>query len=314
MSRHILIDGGQSGCRIDYVADSERVLTGDGAGLGRQHLDRTEGLLRVLDRAFEDMAPRMPDAVDVVAAGLTGFDGSRETARAIADGVRTRVRTERVVVTTDAVTSYLGAMGFEPGVVVAAGTGVIALAGDREGNVARGDGWGYILGDDGGGYYIGRHGLASALRAYDGRGGSEALLRRAKKVFGAPESLKDHVYTSSNPAGEVARFAREVAEAAREGDPVSSEIWAVAAREVAQTATAALDQVFTPGTSVTVSWTGNLFDARDLMLQPFQRQVVVMWPEARLRAPKGTALDGAELLACSNPPPMFENLLYVFEG
>ena len=57
--------------------------------------------------------------------------------------------------TNDAVTSYVGAIGFEPGAVVAAGTGVIALAGDRDGNFARSDGWGYILGDDGGGYYIG---------------------------------------------------------------------------------------------------------------------------------------------------------------
>lgn len=268
----------------------------------------------MLERAFEDMVPRLPDAVDVVVAGLTGFDDSPETAREIADGVRTRVRSARVVVTNDAVTSYLGAIGFEPGVVVAAGTGVIALAGDREGNVARSDGWGYILGDDGGGYYVGRRGLASALRAHDGRGGSEDLLRRAKNVFGTPESLKDHIYRSSNPAGEVANFAREVAEAAREGDLEAAEIWDIAAREVAQTAKAALDQVFTPDTSVTVSWTGNLFNARDLMLQPFQRQISVMWPAARLLTPRGTALDGAELLACSNPPPMFEDLLHVFEG
>ena len=314
MNRHILIDGGQSGCRIVYVADGEKVLTADGVGLGRQDPDRSEGLLSVLERAFEDMAPRIPDTVDVVAAGLTGFDGSPETARAIADSVRTRVRTARVVVTNDAVTSYLGAIGFEPGAVVAAGTGVIALAGDREGNVARSDGWGYILGDDGSGYYIGRRGLASALRSHDGRGGSEELLRRAKEVFGAPGSLKDHIYTSSNPAGEVAKFAREVAKAAREGDVVASEIWAIAAREVAQTATAALDKVFTPDTTVTVSWTGNLFDAGDLMLQPFQRQVAVMWPAARLLAPKGTALDGAELLARSHPPPMFEDLVHVFES
>lgn len=314
MSRYILIDGGQSGCRMAYVADGERVLTSDGAGLGRQDPGRTESLLRVLERTFGDMAPRIPDAVEVVAAGLTGFDGSRKTARAIADGLRTRVRTARVVVTTDAVTSYLGAMGFEPGAVVAAGTGVIALAGDREGNVAHSDGWGYILGDDGGGYYIGRRGLVSALRACDGRGGSEALLRRAQDVFGAPESLKDHIYRSSNPAGEVARFAGEVAEAARAGDPAASEIWAIAAREVAQTVTAALSKVFTPDTSVTVSWTGNLFEARDLMLQPFQRQVAALWPTAHLLAPRGTALDGAELLARSNPPPMFEDLLHVFES
>jgi N-acetylglucosamine kinase-like BadF-type ATPase len=65
-----------------------------------------------------------------------------------------RAKAGRVVVTNDAVTSYLGAIGFEPGAVVAAGTGVIALAGDRDGNFARSDGWGYILGADGGGWLV----------------------------------------------------------------------------------------------------------------------------------------------------------------
>ena len=314
MSRYILIDGGQGGCRIVYMAEGDRVLTGNGAGLSRQARDRSAGVLRVIERAFADLGPRSPDAVDAIVAGLTGFDGASQTAGTVADGFRTLVRTGRVVVTNDAVTSYLGAIGFEPGVVVAAGTGVIALAGDRDGNFARSDGWGYILGDDGGGYYIGRRGLASALRAHDGRGGSQALLQRAKDEFGDPESLRDRVYSSPNPVGEVARFALEVAEAAREGDSVAEEIWAIAAREVAQTATAALGRVFAPDAPVSVSWTGNLFNARDLMLQPFQQQVAVIWPKASLLAPRGTALSGAELLARSNPPPMFEDLLHVFEG
>src|SRR5215211_6492940 len=230
MSRYILIDGGQGGCRIVYMADGKRVLTGNGAGLSRQARDRSAGVLRVIERAFADLGPRSPDAVDAIVAGLTGFDGASQTAGTVADGFRTLVRTGRVVVTNDAVTSYLGAIGFEPGVVVAAGTGVIALAGDREGNFARSDGWGYILGDDGGGSYIGRRGLASALRAHDGREGSQALLQRAKDQFGKPESLRDRVYSSPNPAGEVAMFARKVAEAAREGDSVAEEIWAIAAR------------------------------------------------------------------------------------
>jgi N-acetylglucosamine kinase-like BadF-type ATPase len=314
MSSYILIDGGQGGCRIVYMAEGDRVLTGNGAGLSRQARDRSAGVLRVIERAFADLGPRAPDAVDAIVAGLTGFDGASQTAGTVADGFRTLVRTGRVVVTNDAVTSYLGAIGFEPGVVVAAGTGVIALAGDRDGNFARSDGWGYILGDDGGGYYIGRQGLASALRAHDGRGGSQALLQRAKDEFGKPESLRDRVYSSPNPVDEVATFALEVAEAAREGDSVAEEIWAIAAREVAQTATAALGRVFAPDAPVSVSWTGNLFNARDLMLQPFQQQVAVIWPKASLLAPRGTALSGAELLARSNPPPMFEDLLHVFES
>jgi glucosamine kinase len=312
MGHYLLIDGGQSGCRIVYVADGERVGSGGESGLTRQTRDRAAGLLRVLERAFADIEP-LPSAVDVVVAGLTGFDDSSETARTITDGIRSLVGAGRVVVTNDAVTSYLGAIGFEPGAVVAAGTGVIALAGNRGGSFARSDGWGYIMGDDGSGYYIGRRGLASALRAYDGRGGSEALRGRAEESLGPPELIKKRVYEAPNPVSMVARFAREVANAAREGDPVASEIWTDAAREVALTVTAALRRVFDPGASVTVSWTGSLFNAQDLMLEPFKRHVASIWPTARLLAPEGTALSGAELLARSGPAPMFGPLIHVLE-
>jgi hypothetical protein len=86
MGHYLLIDGGQSGCRIVYVADGERVGSGGESGLTRQTRDRVAGLLRVLERAFADIEP-LPSAVDVVVAGLTGFDDSSETARTITDGM-----------------------------------------------------------------------------------------------------------------------------------------------------------------------------------------------------------------------------------
>jgi len=116
-----------------------------------------------------------------------------------------------------------------------------------------------------------------------------------------------------NPVSEVAEFAQEVAEAARDGDPVASEIWADAAREVALTVTASLGRVFEAGTPVAVSWAGSLFRARDLMLEPFRQHVVQMWPSVRLVAPRGMALRGAELLARSGPFPLFQTLVHVSE-
>ena len=310
MARYLLVDGGQSGCRFVHVVDGRRVESGAATGLSRHAPDRAAGLLLALERAFADVGAR-PDAVDAVVMGMTGFDGSLGAAREIAGGVRSLVRAERVVLTNDAVTSYLGAVGFEPGAVIAAGAGVIALAGDLEGNFARADGWGYVLGDDGGGYYVGRRGLASALRAHDGRGGSETLLRRARAAYGPPEEIKSRVYGADNTAREVARFAPEVADAAREGDPVASEIWADASREAAATATAALGRIFDPGSPATVSWLGNLFGARDLMLDPFKRSVIDAWPSARVVEPKGTALRGAVLLAPQDNVKMFGSLVRV---
>lgn len=287
------MDGGQSGCRVVDVVDGDRIGGGNGAGLSRHSRDRAEGALDVLGRIITDMGPSSP-AVDAVVVGVTGLEDSQPAIRRFVDGIQSLVRTDRVVLTNDAVTSYLGAIGFEAS-VVAAGTGVISLAGDRQGNFTRGDGWGYILGDDGGGYYVGRRGLASALRSHDGRGGSEAIAKRATETFGTPQAIKERVYGAENPAQEVAGFALRVAEAAREGDPVAVMTWDDAARELASTVTATLHRIFDARTLVPVSWAGALFGARELILDPFERYLLQMRPAAYLLAPKGTALDGAEV-------------------
>ncbi len=314
MSRFLLADGGQSGCRLVHVVEGERRGTGSGSGLSRdaRRGGSESGTVRAFEEALRGL-PSPPDGVDTLVFGLSGFDESPEAALALADGIRSVVRAERVILTNDAITSYLGALGFEPGVVVAAGTGVIALAGDANGGFARGDGWGYILGDDGGGYCVGRRGLASALRASEGRGGSEALLERAAGMFGSPEEIKRRVYGAANPVKEVAAFATEVAGAAREGDDGAKKIWADAASEAALTATSTLDRVIAPEHPASFSWTGSVFKARELMLEPFKLHVVENRASTVPVEPKGDALLGAELLASTRETTIFAPLIHVFE-
>ena len=231
LTRVLLIDGGQSGCRGRHLPGG---LTVDGPGLPRR--GRDYGALRAL----------LAGGVDLVAAGLTGFDGD---AAAVARAVEAPV-----IVTTDAVTAYLGALGVEPGVVIVAGTGVIGLAAAPDGGWARADGWGSLLGDDGGGHWIGRRGLALALRARDGRpGGSAELLRRAEERFGP--RIVPAVYDAPDPVAVIASFAHDVADAARAGEEIAIGIWSEAARELAHTTAALLE-----GTVPSCSWGGGLFD------------------------------------------------------
>src|SRR3954454_11632790 len=99
METTLLIDGGQSGCRARYHPGG---ATARVRGLPRR--GRDYGALRSLLR---------PE-IEVVAAGLTGFAGE---IGAVADALPA----PRVIATDDAVTSHLGALGGEPGVVIVAG-------------------------------------------------------------------------------------------------------------------------------------------------------------------------------------------------
>src|SRR4051794_3664511 len=201
----LLIDGGQSHCRAVEVRD------GVAGGVVR-----LPGLPRVGRRYDELRALVAGRDVEVVAAGLTGYRGEPLDWPA-----------PRVIVTNDAVTAYLGALGETPGAVIVAGTGAIALAADGT-RWARADGHGTLLGDHGGGYWIARRALSLALR-----GDAPQLLERARARYGP--GLIRAIYDAPDPTAAIAAFTPDVADAARAGDEVAAQIWAAAGAELART-------------------------------------------------------------------------------
>jgi len=246
---------------------------------------------------------------DVLCVGLSGFVPHAPEMRDLAQALRERFEAQRVVLASDAVTGYLGALGPRPGVVVAAGTGSVTLGVDGRGRVALVDGTGHLLDDAGSAFAIGRGGLVSALRAADGREGSEALRARAERAFGPLERLPATVYAAASPARAVAAFAPEVADAARDGDPVAEALWERAAADLADAALAAARTAIGPRAPADVVGTGGLFAVRDLLEAPFTRRLGERAPWLRVLAPAADGLDGAAQLARPEVPPSFPGLV-----
>jgi glucosamine kinase len=350
----LVIDGGRSRCRAALYRDDGRlgeVATGPGvpavaeAG-GPAATAAAAAFARVLDRL--DLGDRPLGSACV---GVTGVLGTGPAAELVAAALRPLVRARRILVTSDVVTGYCGAVGLGPGVVVAAGTGAIALAVAR-GAAARVDGWGWLLGDAGSGFEVGRRGLAAALRAHDGRGGSPLLAKLAERELGPLDEVVRVVHGAANPVRVVAGFAEQVAEAAGAGDPLARAIWDDAAAELAATALAAAARVRGPegsgephdgpagrwsgpgpsdragepergapvgrlgGGPLALSWTGGLWAARDLLLEPFLAQVGARAAGQGLAPapPLGSALDGGRLLADSSLPAPFDALVHQTGG
>ncbi len=316
-ARYLLVDGGRSACRAAVFEGEKRVASESAPGLPYRREGSLDPILDALSEAIRAVRGRAVGAghgrFDAVVLGLASID-TPELAALINAHVRSVVEAKRVLVTVDAVTNYVGAIGMRAGTVVAAGTGVIALALTEGGSSARADGWGYILGDDGSGYAIGRQGLAAALRTVDGRGNFETLRDKAERRFGPLEDLSRRVYEAANPVGLVAGFAPDVAAAAREGDRTAAEMWAAAAGEIARTTIAVTSRVFRPGAPVTVSWTGGLFAEEELLLAPFRERVGRDWPSAELCPPRAGPIAGALALARSGPSPLFERLVNRFDS
>ena len=222
----LAVDLGKTSCR---AAAGGRRAEGPGApGLA------TPGGVRAAEAAILAVARKL-DPVNEVIVGVAGALAAPDAARALGHALLASLRVQRVAVTSDAVIAHAGALDGRPGVVLVAGTGVVALAIDAHGALRTADGWGPWLGDEGGGAWIGGAGLHAALRAHDGRGPSTTLLDAARARFGPPETWPARLAD----AAAVASFAPDVL--AAEDDVAARAIVGAAADALAATARAAGD-------------------------------------------------------------------------
>ncbi|PIE99653.1 MAG: hypothetical protein CR979_02640, partial [Propionibacterium sp.] len=149
----LAMDAGQTGVRARIVSAGNKISEIQCAGV-------------LSDRPVVPQLAAIVSQVEiptntVLAVGSSGLADDVKAADLLA--LVQKFGITKVLLTHDSVTSYLGALGDEPGAVVASGTGVVTLAlGEK--SMTRVDGWGYILGDAGSGFWIGRAGFDAVLR------------------------------------------------------------------------------------------------------------------------------------------------------
>jgi N-acetylglucosamine kinase-like BadF-type ATPase len=284
----VAVDGGQSALRL-------RVIGGrTGTGPGFTHGSNTvQDMLDAISTAASEAELTQP--VEVVALGLTGFPADPPTARLLAEGIAKTLAAKEVRLTQDMVTAHAGALPDRYGVVVAAGTGLVCLAVDRDGSWRKIDGHGYLFGDAGSAFAIGRAGLVAVQRARDGRGPATALAETPLDPV--------NLYSSPTLVDDVARFAPVVLTSAADGDAVARGIVVRAAGDVAETIGAAVR----PMTGrVPVACVGGLFQGGEQLLEPLR---AALPSRAELVPAAGNSLDGAERLAVGPPGPYADLIL-----
>lgn len=292
------VDGGQSSTKALIGDETGRVL-GEGAGGPCNHAEAAEGRGK-LERAVQASVAGACALAGLDAgtasfeAACFGMSGGPEDKREILAGI---LRTERLVVTTDAAIALSGATTTGQGIIVIAGTGSIAFARNREGRTARAGGWGYIFGDEGGAFDIARQALRAALRMEEGWGPPTDLRRALLEATGSRNvnETMHRFYASDWPRERVAALARVVDAAAVEGDGVAREILSGAAQHLALLAAAVRSQLWKAGGSVEVAYIGGVF--RSGMLRERFRMLVEPEEGNRCGPPKHGPAEGALLEA-----------------
>jgi N-acetylglucosamine kinase-like BadF-type ATPase len=278
----LAVDGGQTGIKVRAVGGAPFARTFPGV--------RTNAavLPQLADAVLS--AAREAGPFATIAVGTTGLteaedDPGRLLALCAAAGVR------RVQLAHDSITSYLGALGAERGVVVASGTGVVTLA-VGAGRMARVDGWGHIMGDAGSGYWIGREALDAVMRAHDGRGPATALSQVVTARFPRLDQAYIELQTDPDQVAVVGSFAVAVSELAT-SDGVAAAICRRAGEELALSASAAARAVGLERPAVCL--VGAVFGSdavRSACLDALERRV----PGFRPVPARGEGIDGAEAL------------------
>jgi len=198
----------------------------------------------------------------------------------------------------DMICAWAGSLGGEDGINVVAGTGSIGY-GERRGRAARAGGWGEIFGDEGSAYWIAVRGLNAFTRMSDGRLPRGPLYAVFRQALGLTDDLDLCAKVmNAHDRGSIAALSQLVARAARDGDRAAVQIFDDAARELAAVAEAVRRALqFASDEPVRVSYSGGVFNAGALMLDPLQRHLRAQSSTYRLQAPLFTPSAGAAIHA-----------------
>lgn len=295
------VDGGASSTTC-VIADSAGRTLGAGQGGPVDHLFLPAGRARTRKSLGEAIsaarrAARVRGPVRAVVAGLTGLEPGSPESRAAIGIIRKLIRADIVRATWDAEIALAGAAGNEPGIVVIAGTGSVALGRNAEGQIARAGGHGYLIDDAGGGVSIGQSAVRSALRSLEGATASTQLAEVLRAQFGDWPQMRRRVYGEDGGRALLASIVPIVAKAARQGDAVAVHILEDAGRSLARLVIAVATRLGLVKKPFDLFPLGGVFTIGRPVMEPLQSTVLSRAPRCRIRQPKYPAVMGAVFMA-----------------
>ncbi len=289
----LALDCGQTSLTWSLIDDSGE-QTGSAKGVDTSR--PIEAQLVDAVRAILTLTGHEPSTL---ACGSSGLD--QPNANAVLNGLRDTSITD-VLLSHDSTTSYLGALGNAPGVMITCGTGVVTLAVGPD-QVARVDGWGWIIGDAGSAFWIGRRALEAAMRGHDGRQAATALTDIVAADFDDLELAYLELQADPDKVARIASYAAKVDQVA-DTDLVARTILDEAAAQLAESVVAAAHKVgLGRGEPPFVCALGQTFKSTRV-LEQFISYLTMDWPTFAIHEPIGDGLAGAKLLTAIDDSPL----------
>jgi N-acetylglucosamine kinase-like BadF-type ATPase len=295
------VDGGGSKTAFLLIDESGRVLASHAEGPAYYLETGWDAMRAMLTRGIHaalDEVALKPSDLDFAFLGLPAYGEDSRLLAALDAAASPPLQQGRYRCGNDAVCGWAGALACQDGINVIAGTGSMAY-GEFDGRVARVGGWGELFSDEGSAYWLAREGLNLFSRMSDGRMARGTLYDVVRRHFRLQTDLDlcAAVYDKSQRST-LAALSALIAQAATAGDVQALALFTRASDELAQIVDAVYRQLEIPADAdVPVSYSGGLFQQKDLLLAPLQSKLAMDGRRYRVLAPRLPPAAGAALYA-----------------
>ncbi|MDU5109946.1 MAG: BadF/BadG/BcrA/BcrD ATPase family protein [Clostridium sp.] len=269
------IDGG--GTKTRYIIANEHldVLANIEGGTTHIHQIGKKGLKEELVKNIDIICKSKGiEKTDIGFAflGIPGY-GESEVDKKNIDEIVSSVLTKTLYkIDNDVVVGWASATLCKPGVNIVSGTGSIAFGIDEFGNSGRSGGWGPVIGDEGSAYWIGVKTIEAYTKQKDGREKKTILVDMIEREYNITYNFEitEIIFNKMKLSrAELAKFSRICSMAAEKGCEKCKGILKNAAYELYLNVIA-LDNKLSFKDKFIVSYTGGVFKAGDLILEPLK--------------------------------------------
>lgn len=295
---YIGIDGGGTKTQFTLFDQKGQMLSTHQEGTCHYAQVGYDGLKDVLKKGVKRVLKKVDEKIDKsdvrIGLGLAGYGREAKVREKIEAMVDKALNGYAWVLKNDVEIALKGALDENPGILVIAGTGSIALAYDGK-QTTRTGGWGYQLGDEGGAYWIGQKVLEAFTKQSDGRMEKTPLYSLVKEQLNLaedPEIVSVVQQYGKNHRREVAKLALCCSKASQMGDEIAIAILDQAAKELAL-----LVNTLVPtfdSDRILASYIGGVFRSGDYLMASFIRYLD---DKVLLIGPRHTPDYGAYLFA-----------------
>ncbi|WP_432663275.1 BadF/BadG/BcrA/BcrD ATPase family protein [Wukongibacter baidiensis] len=298
------VDGGGTKTAFMLINEEGRILGYTVKGTCHYKQVGIDGFSRILKEGIEEGCNKAGINIDDISfsfLGLPGYGEIVEDARNMEKEVKTALMSDRFRCGNDVEAGWAGSLACRPGINIVAGTGAIGVGINRNGKIARASGWGHICGDEGSAYWLGKKAIEIFGKESDGRLEKTPIyeiMRRELNIERDFDLISIVLDKYKVDRGKIAGLAEFVFKAAQEGDKYAIEVFEEAAYEHCLTIGSIIKQLdFSEEDELLVSYSGGVFKAGELVLDPLERYISGLHKNIRIVKPVLKPITGSALYA-----------------